>query len=141
MLTVASLVSCNNDKNAEENPINSTVLAANQSETPVLLKKQVGFEKLELFSVISSDDVLAGSPNFVFGGSADGSGLLKNEDGSFTFLVNHEDNFSVSRITFDKTFKPVKGEYLLNSKGGTWRLCGATMATPEEHGFGPTFLT
>ncbi|TRX31113.1 hypothetical protein FNW52_19275 [Flavobacterium sp. ZT3R18] len=141
MLAVASLVSCNNDKNEEENPINSTVLATNQSVTPVLLKKQAGFEKLELFSLISSDDVLAGSPNFVFGGSADGSGLLKNTDGTFTFLVNHEDNFSVSRITLDKTFKPVKGEYLLNSKGGTWRLCGATMATPAEHGFGPTYLT
>ena len=140
MLAVASLVACNDDKN-EENPINSTVLAANQSATPVLLKKQAGFEKLELFSLISSDDVLAGSPGFVFGGSADGSGLLKNEDKTFTFLVNHEDNFSVSRVTLDKTFKPVKGEYLLNSKGGTWRLCGATMATPEEHGFGPTYLT
>jgi hypothetical protein len=141
MLAVASLVSCNNDKNAEENPINSTVLAENQSATPVLLKKHAGFEKLELFSLITSDDVLAGSPSFVFGGSADGSGLLKNEDGTFTFLVNHEDNFAVSRITLDKTFKPVKGEYLLNSKGGTWRLCGATMATPAEHGFGPTYLT
>jgi hypothetical protein len=136
MLTVASLVSCNNDKNAEENPINSTVLAANQSVTPVLLKKHDGFEKLELFSLLTSDDVLAGSPNYVFGGSADGSGLLKNDDGTFTLLVNQEDNFSVSRITLDKTFKPVKGEYLLNSKGGTWRLCGATMATPVEHGFG-----
>jgi hypothetical protein len=141
MLALASLVSCNNDKNEEENPINSTVLTKNQSATPVLLKKQAGFEKLELFSLIGSDDVLVDSPNFVFGGSADGSGLLKNTDGTFTFLVNHEDNFSVSRITLDKTFKPVKGEYLLNSNGGTWRLCGATMATPAEHGFGPTYLT
>ncbi|WP_281226476.1 hypothetical protein [Flavobacterium aquiphilum] len=141
MLAVASLVSCNDDKNAEGNPVNSTVLLKDQSVTPVLLKKQTGFEKLELFSVISSDDVLPESPNYVFGGSADGSGLLKNEDGTFTFLVNQEDNFSVSRITLDKTFKPVKGEYLLNSKGGTWRLCGATMATPAEHGFGPIYLT
>lgn len=141
MLAVASLVSCNDDKNADENPVNVTVLGKNQSVTPVLLKKHAGFEKLELFSLISSDDVLAESPNYVFGGSADGAGLLKNEDGTFTFLVNQEDNFSVSRITLDKTFKPVKGEYLLNSKGGTWRLCGATMATPAEHGFGPTYLT
>jgi len=141
MLAVASLVSCNDDKNAEGNPVNSTVLLKDQSVTPVLLKKQTGFEKLELFSVISSDDVLPESPSYVFGGSADGSGLLKNEDGTFTFLVNQEDNFSVSRITLDKTFKPIKGEYLLNSKGGTWRLCGATMATPAEHGFGPTYLT
>src|SRR6188508_2123819 len=91
MLAVATLISCNNDKNEEENPITTTALTANQSVTPVLLKKQAGFEKLELFSLISSDDVLAGSPSYVFGGSADGSGLLKNTDGTFTFLVNQED--------------------------------------------------
>jgi hypothetical protein len=38
---------------------------------------------------------------------------LRNVDGTFT-LVNHEDNFAVSRVTFEKTFKPTKGEYLLN---------------------------
>ncbi|MFE3871793.1 hypothetical protein ACFX5F_11230 [Flavobacterium sp. ZS1P70] len=96
---------------------------------------------MELFSLITSDDVLAGSPNYIFGGSADGSRLLKNEDGTFTFLVNQEDNFSVSRITLDKNFKPTKGEYLLNSNEGIWRLCGATMATVAEHGFGPLYLT
>jgi hypothetical protein len=67
--------------------------------------------------------------------------MLKNTDGTYTFLVNHEDNFAVSRITLDKTFKPTKGEYILNSDGGTWRLCGATLATPEIHGFGPLYLT
>jgi hypothetical protein len=137
LLLLTSLLSCNDDATATK----TDVVLATQSVTPVLLKKQAGFEKLELFSLITSDDVLPASPNFVFGGSADGSGLLKNADGTFTFLVNNEDNFSVSRITLDKTFKPVKGEYLLNSNGGTWRLCGATMATPAEHGFGPLYLT
>lgn len=137
LLLLTSLLSCNNDTTATK----TDVVLASQSVTPVLLKKQAGFENLELFSLITSDDVLPASPNFVFGGSADGSGLLKNADGTFTFLVNNEDNFSVSRITLDKTFKPVKGEYLLNSNGGTWRLCGATMATPAEHGFGPLYLT
>jgi len=139
MLFLASLISCEND--AKSSNETTAVVLANQSVTPVLLKKQAGFESLELFSLITSDDVLADSPNYVFGGSADGSGLLKNEDGTFTFLVNQEDNFSVSRITLDKTFKPTKGEYLLNSNGGTWRLCGATMATVAEHGFGPLYLT
>ncbi|MFV5684472.1 hypothetical protein ACM55I_03410 [Flavobacterium sp. GB2R13] len=139
MLFLASLISCEND--AKSSKETTDVVLANQSVTPVLLKKQAGFESLELFSLITSDDVLAGSPNYVFGGSADGSGLLKNSDGTFTFLVNQEDNFSVSRITLDKTFKPTKGEYLLNSNGGTWRLCGATMATVAEHGFGPLYLT
>jgi hypothetical protein len=137
------LASCNKDEadTIPEVVPNQGVVLANHSATPVLLKKQAGFESLELFSLIGSDDVLSGSPSFVFGGSADGSGLLKNTDGTFTFLVNHEDNFAVSRITLDKTFKPTKGEYLLNSNGGTWRLCGATMATPTEHGFGPLYLT
>jgi hypothetical protein len=139
MLFLTSLISCEND--AKSSSETTSVVLANQSATPVLLKKQAGFESLELFSLITSDDVLAESPNYVFGGSADGSGLLKNEDGTFTFLVNQEDNFSVSRITLDKTFKPTKGEYLLNSNGGTWRLCGATMATVAEHGFGPLYLT
>lgn len=138
MIIAVSLISCNKDN--DDNNQTSVVLA-NHSATPVLLKKQTGFENLNLYSLIGSDDALVDSPSFIFGGSADGTGLLKNTDGTFTFLVNHEDNFAVSRITLDKTFKPVKGEYLLNSNGGTWRLCGATMATVAENGFGPLFLT
>ncbi|WP_366182507.1 hypothetical protein [Flavobacterium ovatum] len=140
-LLALTIVSCNKDETESDFVTNPDVVLKDQSVTPVLLTKKAGFENLELFSLLSSDDILPESPNYVFGGSADGSGLLKNPDGTYTFLVNNEDNFSVSRITLDKTFKPVKGEYLLNSSGGTWRLCGATMATPEEHGFGPYFLT
>lgn len=142
LLFLATLISCdNNDKSDTNTGAKTDVVLSNQSVIPVLLKKQTGFENLELFSLLTSDDVLPESPGYVFGGSADGSGLLKNTDGTFTFLVNNEDNFAVSRITLDKTFKPVKGEYLLNSNGGTWRLCGATMATVAEHGFGPLYLT
>ena len=139
LLVLATLISC--ESGSKSNPETTDVLLTSQSVTPSLLKQKAGFENLQIFPLISSDDVLPASPNFVFGGSADGSGLLKNTDGTFTFLVNHEDNFAVSRITLDKTFKPTKGEYLLNSNGGTWRLCGATMATVAEHGFGPLFLT
>lgn len=138
MLFLATLISC---EDVARSSSKSDVVLEDQSVTPVLLKKQAGFENLELYSLLTSDDVLPESPSFVFGGSADGAGLLKNVDGTFTFLVNNEDNFAVSRITLDKTFKPVKGEYLLNSNGGTWRLCGATMATVAEHGFGPLYLT
>lgn len=119
----------------------------NRSVTPALATVlpnaggRVGADAIELFTLISSDDQLAQSDKFVFGGSADGSGILKNADGTFTMLVNHEDNFAVSRVTLDNTFKPVKGEYILNSDGGVWRLCSATMATPAEHGFGPLYLT
>jgi hypothetical protein len=140
LLMIGSLLtSCNNDSKDQQET--TSVVLKDQSVTPSLLKAQAGFENLKIYSLFSSDDVFADSPKFVFGGSADGSGLLKNTDGTFTFLVNNEDNFAVSRVTLDKTFKPTKGEYLLNSSGGTWRLCGATMATQEENGFGPVYLT
>jgi hypothetical protein len=111
----------------------------NTSVTPPLVKALV--PGLEIVSVISSDDTLPGSPAFVFGGSADGTGLIRNADGTFTMIVNHEDNFAVSRVTLDETFAPVKGEYVLDSGFGLFRLCSATLATPEEHGFGPLFIT
>lgn len=132
--SLITLASC-----SEETADTPKVELKNYSVTPALVK---GLPSgVEAYSIISSDDKLPESPAFIFGGSADGSGLLKNSDGTFTFLVNNEDNFSVSRITFDNTFKPVKGDYALNSDGGQWRLCSATLATPDEHGFGPTFLT
>lgn len=131
---------CKNEENPTTQPASEVVLK-NQSVTPILAKKQAGFENLEVYSLISSDDKLDQSPNYIFGGSADGTGILKNTDGTYTMLVNNEDNFAVSRLTLDKTFKPIKGEYILNSDGAQWRLCSATMATPEIHGFGPTFLT
>lgn len=137
-VAVAVLAGCGED--STNTPNSSAVELKNQSVTPALIKKMPGFESMEVFSLLSSDDALAQSPSYVFGGSADGSGIMKSGDG-FMMLVNNEDNFAVSRITFDKTFKPVKGEYVLNSDGGTWRLCSATLATPEVHGFGPMFLT
>ncbi|WP_456313348.1 hypothetical protein [Pseudomonas shirazensis] len=141
LIILGSLItSCNNNDSKDETEPTSVVLK-DHSVTPSLLKAQAGFENLKIYSLFSSDDVFPDSPKYIFGGSADGSGLLKNTDGTFTFLVNNEDNYAVSRITLDKTFKPTKGEYLLNSDGGTWRLCGATMATVAEHGFGPVYLT
>lgn len=118
----------------------NSVELTNRSVTPALLKAQGEFSSVEVFSLFSSDDTFEQSPSFIFGGSADGAGWVKTADG-YVMLVNNEDNFSVSRITFDQTLKPVKGEYLLNSDDGQWRLCSATMATEAEHGFGPTFIT
>ncbi len=130
---------CKDDK---KNIEGTSVVLKSHSATPVLLKAMNGFTSLELYSLISSEDVLSESPGFIFGGSADGSGIVKKPDGNgFYMMVNHEDNYSVSRITLDKTFKPVKGEYALNSDAGQWRLCSGTMITPEENGFGPYYLS
>lgn len=111
------------------------------SVTPALVKVNVDVPGLNAYPLIGSDDVLPQSPGYIFGGSADGAGLIKNLDGTYTYIVNHEDNFAVSRVNLDATFKPFRGNYLLTSKAGMWRLCSATLATPEENGFGPKFLT
>ena len=115
------------------------VALQNRSATPALVRGLVG--GVEVTTLISSDDVLPNTPGFIFGGSADGAGLLKNADGTFTALVNHEDNYAVSRVRFDETLKPIAGDYVVNSTAGKYRLCSATLVTPEEHGFGPLFIT
>lgn len=142
-----SMTSCEYFKDIIKDPKNPDVPSPkvklkDQSVTPALIKKMPGFESVQTYSIISSEDKLQQSPDFMFGGSADGAGWLRNPDGKgFLYITNHEDNFAVSRVTLDETLKPVKGEYILNSDGGQWRLCSATLATPEEHGFGPLFLT
>lgn len=132
-----TLGSCKEDT---QTPNNSGIELKNHSVTPAFVK---GLPSgVTAYSLVSSDDVLEQSgAGFIFGGSADGMGLLKNSDGTFTLITNHEDNFSVSRVTLDKDLKPVKGEYLMNSNAGTWRLCSSTLAEPSEHGFGPMYLT
>ena len=139
--TVAALViavpACNSDDVGGVAP--NPVVLTNRSVTPALVKSLVS--GVEIFTLIGSDDVLPNSPSFIFGGSADGTGLLRNANGTYTAMVNHEDNYAVSRIQFDSTFKPISGEYVVNSTFGKYRLCSATMATVSEHGFGPLFLT
>jgi secreted PhoX family phosphatase len=138
MLFMVALASaCSSSKQEEI----SKVVLKDHSVTPALVKKMPGFENIQIYSLFSSDDKLASSPNYVFGGSADGAGIMKLPNGNYALLVNHEGNFAVSRLTLDETFKPIAGEYVLNSTGGIWRLCSATLATPQEHGFGPLFLT
>lgn len=141
--TIASaIVACNkNEESSVDTNPTSTIEFKNHSLTPAFIKAMPEFSNLQAFSLFSSEDSFVNSPGFVFGGSADGSGLLKNSDGTYTFLVNNEDNYAVSKITLDNTFKPVAGEYVLNSNGAGTRLCSATLATPQIHGFGPMFLT
>jgi hypothetical protein len=82
------------------------------------------------------------SNNMVYGGAPDGQGFIKNPDGSgYIMVTNHENTWAVSRLYLDKKLNITKGEYIVNTDGGGFRLCSATMATPEEHGFGPLFLT
>jgi hypothetical protein len=140
IVTASIMAGCKKNNNGSgENT--SPVTLQSYSKTPALVLKKAGFENMEVFSLFSSEDVFEQSPGYTFGGSADGSGTIKNPDGSgYIMMVNNEDNWSLSRITLDKNFKPLKGEYALNSDAGRWRLCSGTMATPDINGFGPTYL-
>jgi hypothetical protein len=140
-VAVVAVAGCDDDD--EDGLITPSAAArvqlANHSATPAFVKGLPA--GAQAYSLIGSDDRLAASPNFVFGGSADGAGLLRNADGTYTILLNHEDNFAVSRITLDSTFRPVGGQYVVSSEHGRWRLCSATLAT-QEHGFAqPVYFT
>ena len=104
-VTMAALAVGCDDGPSDADP---DVILADHSVTPALLKNLP--TGVQTYALISSDDNLAVSPNFIFGGSADGAGLLKQPNGTFTLVLNHEDNFAVSRIQFDETLEPVSGE-------------------------------
>lgn len=135
-----AVTACKKDKN---NEAGNAIEFKDYSVNPALVKEMSGFEGLKITTLISSDDVLPGSPDFIFGAQPDGAGIIKDPSGEgFIMINNHEILQSVSRVYLDKNFKPVKGEYIVDSEGGMTRLCSATLATPEEHGFAkPTFLT
>ncbi|WP_205513187.1 alkaline phosphatase PhoX [Longitalea arenae] len=91
---------------------------------------------VQAYTLISSSDTIPGYPNFVYGGAPDGQGFLKNPDGSgYIMVTNHENTYAISRVYLDHKLNPVKGEYIVNTDGGMFRLCSGSLATPEEHGF------
>ena len=138
-----TISACRKDKGEVTDPVVNPIELQDYSVNPSLLKSLSGFESLKISTLISSDDVLPESPNFVFGAQPDGAGIMRDPSGKgFIMINNHEILQSVSRVYLDKNFKPVKGEYIVDSDGGMTRLCSATLATPEEHGFAKaTFLT
>ncbi|MCF2220864.1 hypothetical protein H9Q08_16395 [Chryseobacterium sp. PS-8] len=119
-----------------------TIEFKNRSVTPSFVKMGSDFSGVGVYTLVSSEDVIPNSGNMVYGGAPDGQGFIKNPDGSgYIMVTNHENTWAVSRLYLDKKLNITKGEYIVNSDGGGFRLCSASMATPEIHGFGPMFLT
>ncbi|QNA43317.1 alkaline phosphatase PhoX [Lacibacter sediminis] len=141
-VAVAGFLFSSCDKSENKKFYNNNIEFANKSVNPALAFTMPGFNNVGIYTLLSSEDALPNSPGFVYGAQPDGAGLLKdpNSDG-YVLITNHEIIRSVSRVFLDKTLKPTKGEYIVDAIGGVWRLCSATMATPQEHGFGPLFLT
>ncbi len=130
------------DNNPSTTPNNEAVVFENHAPTDAYFKVDPAFSDVKIYSLLSSESQLEESPEFVYGSMADGAGLMANADGSYTLINNIEADYSVARITLDKTFKPVKGDYILNAQASaSTAQCSGTLITPEEHGFGPMYLS
>lgn len=136
-----TLMACQKDDNPG-NPVNQQIDFTSHSSVPPFVYPMGGFEGMQISTLISSSDILPQSPSFVYGAQPDGAGIMKDPGGDgYIMITNHEILKSVSRVYLDKTFKPVKGDYIVDGVGGLTRLCSATLASPAIHGFGPIFLT
>lgn len=145
LLGIVALSACSDDDSNENTTpvqVQSSIELKAHSTTGNYLKLDPSFSSVKVYPLLSSEDQLAQSTAFVYGSMADGAGLLKNNDGTYTLINNIEADYSIARITLDNTFKPVKGEYILNAIAtASTAQCSGSMVTPEEHGFGPHYLS
>ena len=129
------------EESPKDNNENNIELKAH-SKTPNFLKLEPNFSGVKIYPLLSSEDQLENSPNFVYGSMADGAGLLRENDGSFTLINNIEADYAIARIKLDKTFKPIEAEYIVNALAtASTAQCSGSLITPEEHGFGPLYLS
>ena len=113
-----------------------------ESTTPNLLAVDPAFSSITVTPILSSEDVLESTPNFVYGSMADGAGLLAESDGTFTLINNIEADYSIARIKLNSDLKPMHGEYILNAFATAFTAqCSGSLVTQEEHGFGPVYLS
>ncbi|MBE7660830.1 alkaline phosphatase PhoX [Tenacibaculum finnmarkense] len=118
------------------------IMPLTASKTPNFLKVTSDFVGLKITPILSSEDVIPNSPNFVYGSMADGSGLLPEVDGTFTLINNIEADYAIARIKLNKNLRPFAAEYILNATAtGETAQCSGSMITPGEHGFGPLYLS
>ncbi|GGF74453.1 alkaline phosphatase PhoX [Wenyingzhuangia marina] len=112
------------------------------SKTPTLLKLTSDFSSVVVTPIMSSEDQLESTPDFVYGSLADGAGLLPEEDGTFTLINNIEGDYSIARIKLNASLQPMYGEYIVNAFSTAFTAqCSGTLVTQEEHGFGPLYLS
>lgn len=112
------------------------------SKTPNFLKVTDDFVGLKITPILSSEDIIPNTPDFVYGSMADGAGLLAEDDGTFTLINNIEADYAIARITLNENLRPIYGEYILNAQAtAETAQCSGSMITPDEHGFGPLYLS
>jgi len=142
LILLSSLTACNKDGNDVTVPKDVAELK-NRSKAPAFIEMFPEFSNVNAYTLISTDDTISGSPSFVYGGAPDGQAFMKNPDGSgYIMVTNHENTWAISRVYLDNKLNLTKGEYIVDTDGGMFRLCSGSLATPEEHGFPKvTFLS
>ncbi len=142
-LSASLLLSCNDDDDSTTIAQGDSVILKAHSVTPNFLKTTPAFSNVSVYPLLSSADKLPDTPNFIYGSMADGAGLMY--DGvkeEYTLINNIEADYSIARIKFDKSLAPISGEYILNADAtASTAQCSGTLITPQEHGFGPLYLS
>lgn len=110
----------------------SPLMFSDKSSLNPLVIMSAEFSSVKAYSLISSTDVL--SNGFRLVGAQDGAGFLKDGN-EYIYVVNAEDDYSVSRIRFDENLNPIKGDWLLNAGvADLARQCSGTMWEKAIHG-------
>ena len=96
----------------------------------------------DLSMVLSSADILPSDPSFVYGSFMDGAALYPDGNGNYAFINNLESDFSIARIMMNADLQPYEGDYIVAATATAFTAqCSGSSITPEEHGFGPLYLS
>lgn len=107
-----------------------------------VFKMGPGFSQDQVQMIMTSADILESDSSFVYGSYTDGAALYPNADGTYSFIVNLERDYSIARIRMNENLQPLEGGYIVNSLATAFTAqCSGSSITREEHGFGPLYLS
>ncbi|WP_010134140.1 PhoX family protein [Ochrovirga pacifica] len=114
--------------------LEDTEMFYNKSLIEPLVNINPSFSNVKAYSLLTSVDVV-GESNFQIASTVDGSGLIREDENGFIYVVNCEDAKAVARLRLDNNLNPISGDYLLNSGVADYsRQCSGTMWEKEIHG-------
>lgn len=96
----------------------------------------------DLEMILSSADILPSDSTFVYGSFMDGAALYPAGNGKYAFINNLESDYSIARIMMNADLQPYEGDYIVSATATAFTAqCSGSSITPEEHGFGPLYLS